>query len=312
MSDSDLKTSTPENGPWVLCRVSLATGAVRPGPTFAADGLTMASGYLWTYSGAGVPAQPFVTQVSPVTLDRVRVIRLPAVPANFGGIPVAVTAGPAGSVWIGSDRTLLRVSVSAGALLARVTLPKGLTGGEAATSPAGTTLYMSAYGGRAGGVILEYDARTGRRLAAASGVPIRYALAGAELTAVPGGVWASFRTGMEGLTIHPGAPGLRMITPPGPRVLRGPPTGVFHWVMDETTSYGGGALWAANVYGTVACLDPRTGTIRASERVPQSGLISGFAAFDRAARTILAFQGGDLLQITPPRRCWGGRAAGPP
>jgi hypothetical protein len=80
--------------------------------------------------------------------------------------------------------------------------------------PAGTTLYVSAYGGRAGGVILEYDARTGRRLAAASGVPIRYALAGAELTAVPGGVWASFRTGMEGLTIHLGAPGLRMTTPP--------------------------------------------------------------------------------------------------
>ena len=191
-----------------------------------------------------------------------------------------------------------------GSILARVALPKGLTGGDATVSPAGTTLYVSAENAAARTVILEYDARTGRKLAVAAGVPIRYALAGAELTAVPGGVWASFRTGMEGLTIHLGGPGLRMITPPGPRILRGPPTGVFHWVMDETTGYGGGALWAANVYGIVACLDPRTGTIRASERIPQSGLISGFAAFDPAARTILAFQDGDLLQITPPRRCW--------
>ena len=37
------KTNTPVRGPWVLCRISLATGAVRPGMTFPADRLTMAS-----------------------------------------------------------------------------------------------------------------------------------------------------------------------------------------------------------------------------------------------------------------------------
>jgi hypothetical protein len=298
------KTNTPVRGPWVLCRISLATGAVRLGPTFPAGGLTMASGYLWAYSAPGARAQPVVTEVDPVTLQRVRAIRLPSVPATFGGVPVAVTAGPAGSVWIGSDRTLLRVSVSTGTPLTTVTLPPGLVSGDAAVNPAGATLYVSATSSTAGGVILEYNARTGRKLAAASDGVIRYAVAGADLTAVPGGVWASFRTGMMGLTIHLGANGLPMITPPGPRIVRTPPTSVFHWPMYETTSYGGGALWVANELAILACLDPRTGAIRASEHLPLSQFISRFAAINPVARTIFALHYGDLLQITPPRRCW--------
>ena len=298
------KTNTPVRGPWVLCRLSLATGAVRRGPAFPGGGLTMASGYLWAYSASGTRAQPVVSEVDPVTLEPVRVIRLPAVPATFGGVPVAVTAGPAGSAWIGSDRTLLRVSVATGRTLTRVTLPPGLVGGDAAVNPAGTTLYVSATSSTAGGMIFEYNARTGRKLAAASGGVIRYAVGGANLTAVPGGVWASFRTGMMGLTIHLGAHGLPMITPPGPRIVRSQPNGVFHWPMDETTSYGGGALWVANELVILACLDPRTGTIRASEHLPASQFISGFDAIDLAARTIFALHYNDLLQITPPRRCW--------
>ena len=298
------KTNTPVRGPWVLCRISLTTGAVRLGATFPVGGLTMASGYLWAFSASGARALPVVSQVQPLTLQRVRVIRLPSVPANYGGVPVAVTAGPAGSVWIGSDRTLLRVSVSTGRTLTTVTLPPGLTSGDAAVNPAGTTLYVSATSSNAGGMILEYNARTGRKLAAASGGVIRYAVAGANLTAVPGGVWASFRTGMMGLTIHLRARGLPMITPPGPHVVRSPPTGVFHWPMYATTSFGGGALWVANETAIVACLDPRTGAIRATEHLPLSQLVSAFDAIDPVARTIFALHYSDLLQITPPRRCW--------
>lgn len=302
------RTSTPVRGPWALCRISLGTGAVRLGRTFPGGGVTMASGYLWVYSAPGARAQPVVSQVNPVTLEPVRSIRLPSVPANFGGLPVAVTAGPAGSVWIGSDRTLLRVSVSTGKPLTAVTLPHGLAGGNAAVNPAGTTLYVSAThvvrGGIEGLVMLEYDARTGRKLTEASGGVIRYSVAGASLTAVPGGVWASFRTGMLGLTIHLGANSLQMIAPPGPGIALTRPGGVFHWSMYETTSYGGGALWVANQAGIVACLDPRTGTTRASEHLPQSQLIYHIDAIDPTARTIYALHNADLLQITPPGRCW--------
>ena len=94
-----------------------------------------------------------------------------------------------------------------------------------------------------------------------------------------------------------------MIAPPGPGIALAPATGVFHWPMYETTAYGG-ALWVANQLGIVACLGPRTGTIRASEHLRLSQLISGFDAIDPVARTIFAIHYGDLLQITPPRRCW--------
>jgi hypothetical protein len=169
-------------------------------------------------------------------------------------------------------------------------------------------MYVSAahvaHGGMSGLVMLEYNARTGRKMAAAAGGLIRDSVAGAALTAVPGGVWASYRTGMLGLTIHLGAKGLRMIDPPGPGIALAPATGVFRWPMYETTTYGGGVLWVANQVGIVACLDPRTGTIRASEHLPQSQLIYQFEAIDPSMRVIFALRNGDLLQITPPRRCW--------
>ena len=301
-------TNTPETGPWVLCRISLATGAVRLGQTFQAGDLAMASGYLWAYGTAGPGTQPVVSEVSPVTLARIRLIPLPTAPASFG-LPAAVTAGPRGSVWIGYYRTLLRVDAATGRALARITLPPGLAVGNNAVAASRTVLYASGThvakdGGIAGLVMLEYDARSGRRLAEASGGLIRYSVAGAALTAVHGGVWASFRTGMMGLTVHLGANGLPMITPPGPRIGLTPPTGVFHWPMSATTSYGGGALWVANETAIVACLDPRTGLVRASEHLPSPQYISGFEAIDPVARTIFAFGYGALLQITPPSRCW--------
>jgi hypothetical protein len=307
------ETNTPENGPWVLCRIGLATGAARLGQTFPVSDvsdLAMASGYLWVYTAGGTSARPVVvSQVSPATLARIRPIPLPRAPANFG-LPASVTAGPKGSIWIGYDRTLLRVDAATGRTLARITLPPGLAVGNDAVAVSGTVLYVSATrvakdGGMAGLVMLEYDARSGHKLAEASGGLLRYSVAGAELTAVPGGVWASFRTGMLGLTIHLGANGLPMLTPPGPHIGLTPANGVFHWPMYATTSYGGGALWVANQASIVACLDPRTGRVRASEHLPAAQYIFRFEAIDRASRTIFTsgYRGGPL-EITPPRRCW--------
>jgi hypothetical protein len=216
-------------------------------------------------------------------------------------------------VWIGSDRTVLQVATATGSILRRVTLPPGLAVSGIAVDPAATTLYVSAaHVARDGGdwalAMLEYGARSGRRVATASGGLLRYSVAGAELTAVPGGVWASFRTGMLGLTLHLSRADLQMITPPGPRIARSR-AGIFHWPMYEATAYGGGALWVVNQLGIVACLDPRTGKVRASERAGQSPrsanqLIYQLLAVDPATHTIYARDLIGLIQITPPRRCW--------
>jgi hypothetical protein len=114
------KTNTPVRGSWVLCRITLLSGAARQGPAFPAGSLALASGHLWDYGAPGPGSRPVVTEVNPLTGLRVRQIPLATVPASFGGVPAAVTAGPAGSLWIGSYRTLLRVSATTGTTLARV------------------------------------------------------------------------------------------------------------------------------------------------------------------------------------------------
>ena len=298
------RTNTPVRGPYILQCTQLRTGSVLEGPSFLVGSLAAASGYLWVYGAPQPGAQPVVYQVNPATLARIRAVALPAVPA---GLPIAAFAtGPGDSVWIGSYRTLLRVGVSTGIVSARVTLPPGLTVTDISADPAGTTLYVSAahvVGGFEGLVVLEYDARSGRLLAAASSGLLSYSVAGAGLTAVPGGVWASFRTGMMGRTIHLGQAGLKVIAPPGPGVAMTSPSSVFHWPMYQATAYGGGALWVANQAGIVACLDPRTGQVRASEQVSQSQLIYPLA-IDPARHAIYALNTNGLVQITPPQRCW--------
>jgi hypothetical protein len=138
---------------------------------------------------------------------------------------------------------------------------------------------------------------------AASGL-ITDSVAGAALTAVPGGVWASFRTGMLGLTIHLRQTDLAVIAPPGLGIAQTPATGIFHWPMYATTVYGGGALWLANQTGIVACLNPRTGKVRAREKVLQGRLIYRLLAADPVSRQVFAVGARGLVQISPPRRCW--------
>jgi len=294
-------------GPWALSRISLRTGSRRHGPRFDVGGITLAAGYLWIY---GVPriSSPVAWQVDPATLARVRSITLPPLPPRFPGLSPLVTAGPAGSVWIGSDRTLLRVNARTGDHLASATLPAGLLVSDISADLAGGDLYVSAahqvHGGMTGAVMLEFDARSGRRLAMRSGGLISYSVAGAWLTAVPGGVWASFRTGMLGLTVHLSDKGLRMIAPPAPGIASRPANGIFHWPMYETTVYGGGALWLGNQLGIIACLDPRTGRVRASERISQSQLVFKLAV-DQTRGTIIAIDSRGLTRITPPAQCWG-------
>jgi hypothetical protein len=298
-------------GPYVLECTDLRAGTVHRGPVFpvgslfAVDSLTVASGYLWVSRVSGSGSQPVVSQLDQRSLALLRSIRLPAVPAFYPQI--AMAAGPGDSVWIGSFQTLLRVDAATGAVLARVMLPPHLAVSDISADPARRHLYVSAAhvvkGGVEGNVVVEYGARSGHRLAVAASGLITDSVVGAQLTAVPGGVWASFRTGMLGLTIHLRRRDLAMIAPPGPGIALTPANRIFHWPMGATTVYGGGALWVANQAGIVACLDPRTGQIRAMERVPQSRLISPLAV-DPVSRQLFALAGHGLARVVPPRRCW--------
>jgi hypothetical protein len=308
------RTLRPIRGPYRLECINLRNGLVAKGPMFRAPDLALASGYLWILGRSAPKAGAQVSQVDPRSLRIIRSVRLPGtVPAAYPDIHLA--PGPGHSVWVGSVHadsaaTLVRLDTRTGTVLTTVRLPAKMAASDLAADPAREHLYVSAThmvgGGMEGNTILEYDARSGRFVAEANHGLVTYSVAGSALTAVPGGVWVSFRTGMLGLTLHLGQPDLTMVAPPGPDIVRSPATGLFHWAMYAATSYGGGSLWLANQAGILACINPRTGQPRAIEQLHQDQLILQLLAVDPARRQIYATDIRGLVTITPPANCWRG------
>jgi hypothetical protein len=304
-------TLTPIRGPYRLETREIRTGAVRRGPRFPVGNLALASGYLWVYGSSGM--RPRLFEVDPRILKVVRSINLPT--AQTENPWLALSAGPDRSLWVGTSQMLRRIDTASGRVLATVAPPAGLAVASLSLDPVGTHLYVSmahiVKGGLAGWAVIEYDSRSGRELAQAQRGLITYSVAGASVTAVPGGVWASFRTGMLGLTIHLRQSDLAMIPPPGQNVAQSPANTLFHWPMSASTIYAGGALWITNESGIIACLNPLSGQVRASEHIQRSP--SSLAVHrrrqwarrdsGRAADALLGLSatGGDGRSRKPPR-----------
>ncbi|HTX27092.1 MAG TPA: hypothetical protein VME19_08760 [Streptosporangiaceae bacterium] len=303
----------------VLEAIDLRTGRVRRGASYRADGLALASGLLWVsvYSGPG--GHPELAEASPATLATIRSVPLPGSP----GLAWSVAAGPPGSVWAGAGRTLLRVSASTGIVLARAVLPAGLQLTAVAAGPGGASLYAAALRlpPRYGAVVLEYSAGAGRLVAQSGAGTLRWSVGGASLTAVPGGVWTWFRTGMMGQSGLLRARSLSVAGgfPTTFSTADSPATGigtVYDWAMGSDSAYGGGTLWVATSPGLLACVNPDTGRVRAQETLTPGQALGVYAmAADRAAGRLVAVISTvsnttgattvTLETITPPRDCWG-------
>ena len=286
------RTTSPERGPYRLASVDLTTTSTTDGQMFSLPDVATAAGRVWL-SGI-VARRPRLDDVDPVSRRVVHSLRLPAGVAAYPR--VAVVAGPAGSVWIGSNRTLLRLDVTAWRVLAKASVPPGLVATDLATDPQRRHLYVSfanvVRGGIAGAAAIEYDASSGAEIVRAAKKTLADSAAGASLTAVRGGVWASFRTGSLGLTIRLRQRDLSLAPPR------------FSWPMSASTLADGGSLWTANETGAVACVDPTTGRVGARETVgPGNGL--QLLAVDAARRRVLAL-GSSLavVALTPPATCW--------
>jgi hypothetical protein len=306
------------SAPYVLEAIDLRTGRVRRGESYRqAFALTLASGSLWV-SVAGPGGHPVLDAASPRTLATIRSVPLPG-PSTMAWV---VAAGPPGSVWAGAGRTLLRVSAGTGAVLTRAVLPSGLYLSALAAGPGGENLYAAAarlpkpYGA----VVLEYSAGTGRLLAQSDGATLKWSAGGAWLTAVPGGVWVWFRTGMLGQSGLLSARSLSVAGgfPTNFNPADSPATGVgtvYDWAMGSNSAYGGGALWVTTTGGLLACVSPVTGQVRAQETVTSGQALGVYAvAADPATHQVVAvtstisnttgFTTVTLLTITPPRDCW--------
>ena len=289
------------SGSYVLQAIDLRTGRVRRGASYRVSGLALAAGYLWVYGQTDSGRPSVLDEVSPRTLATIRSLSVP------GNDEPAPAAGPAGSVWAGAGRTLLRVSVRTGAVLARAVLPPGLELSALAASPDATTLYAAAAQLNVGGaVVLEYTASTGRRLAQAAGGALKWSAGGALLTALPAGAWVWFRTGMLGQSGLLSARSLNVVAGLSTTLDAGesPATGigtVYDWAMGSSAAYAGGALWVTTNGGLVACVNPVTGRVRAQEWVTSQPIL---VVPDLVARQIVVVGDTGVVAIIPPRDCW--------
>ena len=161
-------TLTSGDGPYALQAIDLRTGRVRHGAPYPVSGLALVSGHLWVYGSTGRGGHPVLDEADPGTLAMIRPVPVP------GGSGVdAVAPGPAGSVWVGTDRMLLRMSARTGAVLTRVALPPGFQLSDLAAGPGGRNVYTSAWRLRPGGIaVLVYSAGHGTLLARSDRVPL--------------------------------------------------------------------------------------------------------------------------------------------
>jgi hypothetical protein len=309
-------------GPFRLWRIGLSGGsaraaavggAVRGGPAFPVSEVSVAGGFVWVSGDLSVGSSPSASsgpvlyQVSPRTLTVVASWRLPGRPGRYA--PVSVAAGPAGTVWVGSGGTLRQLRARTSATVRQARLPGGLLASDIAVDPAARHLYVAGEGRLGGVTALEYGARTGRLLATAARSPLRFSVGGAALTAVPGGVWASFRTGMLGQTVLLRQAGLGSVLLPASYLPGVPPASVqpdfYRYAMGASTGYGGGALWLSQgTGGLTGCVAPRTGQVRSVATLRL--LVGGgeLLGVRPTARQVFAAGPSGLIVITAPARCW--------
>ena len=284
-----------------LRRISLASGAVQSGPRFSVSGLRLASGFLWVYgqvySGPhGTRVRLVLHQVSPSSLRLIRSWTL--LPTrrlvSLSAVSVAPGPGPGRTVWVGFRRTLRLISVTSGATLRRARVPAGFSITDVATDPRRQLLYAAATPRQGGGAVFEYGARSGLQLASATGKPVEFAVAGSMLTAVPGGVWSSFRTGMLGQTVLLRARELSAVP------LHSP---IFGWAMFASTVYGD-SLWLARQDGVIGCIGPQTGGVRARSTVPALSDSGQLLTVAPGQRLVYALGQRGVVAISAPPACW--------
>ena len=306
-------------GPFRLWRIGLAagsarvTGVARRGPVFPVSAVSVAGGFVWvsgdlsTGPSASASSRLVLYQVNPRTLAVLASWRGLGLPGRYA--PVSVTAGPARTVWVGLGGTLLQLRTRSGGTVRRVRLPVGLLASDIAVDPAVRYLYVAGAGPLGGVTALEYAAGTGRLLATAARSPLRFSVGGAALTAVPGGVWASFRTGMLGQTVLLRRAGLGSVPLPAVRLPGVPPAsvqlGFYRYAMGASTSYGGGAVWLSqDTSGLTGCVAPGTGQVRSAATLRLLADGGELLGVRPSAREVFAAGQSGLIVITAPARCW--------
>jgi len=297
---TDFALTVAGHGTYRLRRTSVPSGQVRVGRPFPVNSIALASGWLWVFGGKplGTSERPKLYQVDERSLAVVRTWTLAAPRVRFAG--VAITAGLHGTIWIAFSRTVRHINVRSGATVGGIRLPTGLLAGDLALSPSGHFLYVATsdqIGSR--DPVIEYSVSSGQRLAINTRSVHAAALGGGTLTAAPGGVWVSFRTGMAGGKLLLRQPDLGLVKLPG----AGSPRSLFKSEMWAVTEYADTSVFLVKFDGTIACLNPRTGHVRARGTVSGGREISQLLGFRRPNGPLYAVTAHGVIAVRQPAAC---------
>jgi hypothetical protein len=276
-------------------RYDLASEQVTTGTSLAgvvgSPALTVTGGWVWVVVGRGAGVS--LEQLDPTTLAVHSQRLLSAQDAAVrSGPPPVLTATVSGPLWVAAGKDLWELKPTSGTLETEFKLGYSVT--SMSTDPTGTLLYTGGtrLPGRYGMVVGEYDAHTGHSMVQSDQ---RDAVAGGSVAATNGGVWVSYRTGMAGPALELSSSHLSTIAPPADP---NGPFDTFHQIMGVSSGVSDGVLWLTSI-NALACADPGTSTVRASEPTEVLGPIAS------GGRLYASPPSGGVQVITPPTVCFG-------
>lgn len=281
-----------------LRRTVLSSGRTRTGPAFPVSAIGLGAGYVWVYGVQGLAhgAVRFkLYQVNPSTLAVIRSRTLASARNTVGFM--GFSADGNGDIAVGFLHSVRIINASSGATVGTIRIRQGLFVSDVGV--AGKYLYVAANGQNGGSVLRQYNARTLRLLASNARHPLLFSVGGAQLTAAPGGVWVSFRTGMLGQTVLLRQHGLGFVHLPG----SGTSGDLFAWVMTATTEFAGSSVFLAKEGGQVGCMNPGTGRVRARGSVPGLSPTGELIGASKDGRVIYGVSQRGVIAISPPSAC---------
>jgi hypothetical protein len=75
--------------------------------------------------------------------------------------------------------------------------------------------------------------------------------------------------------------------------------------MGASTLYAAGSLWIENQWGVLACVNPASGAVFASEQSRQpSAIFMTLLGTQQTSHHLLAALGDEVISITAPKGCW--------
>jgi hypothetical protein len=316
-----VSTGNAPSSPQLLTSVGLRSGIVRSGPQVPGGSFLVTTGNrLYLVGPAALESNG-----EPQALFRLRAVSLPtmglgpAVPlgalgangdAYSGSISFQPTGPSAGDLWVGASGRLELIDPATGVVLMR-TLPPAAEGYGVATEPDGRFVDVSVLTQQpsVAGEVLEIDTATG---AVVDRLTKIFAIGAPALTAVPGGLWISYRGCMLGTSEHVVEPSLAIDTPftaasGSTRPVPGQSVG-----MGEGATLVGDVVLLSDIFG-VACLSAAGTRPLASAVFPGGSWSSAgrsWGAFAASGSTVYAVgttseNGRDesIISVTLPAAC---------